>query len=43
LKDASGNIYHLSFDIRNYFAYQGGSELPGSLAGAYLFRPSDYL
>ena len=23
LKDASGNLYKLAFDIRNYFSYQG--------------------
>jgi hypothetical protein len=24
LKEASGKIYKLAFDIRNYFSYQGG-------------------
>lgn len=43
LKDASGKIYHIAFDIRNYFSYQGGGFEPGSNSGAYIFRPSDYL
>jgi hypothetical protein len=44
LKDQSGKIYHLTFDIRNYFSYQGGGYIYyGSYSGAYLFRPSDYI
>ena len=44
LKEASGKIYSLSFDIRNYFSYQGGGYIYyGSYSGAYLFRPSDWL
>ena len=44
LKDASGNIYKLAFDIRNYFSYQGqGTGPKGCDSGAYLFRPSNDL
>jgi hypothetical protein len=43
LKDASGKIYRMAFDIRNYFSYQGGGFEPGSNSGAYIFRPSDFL
>ena len=41
LKEASGKMYKLAFDIRSYYSYQGGSKLEGSNAGAYLFRPAD--
>lgn len=44
LKQQSGKAYHLTFDIRNYFSYQGGGFVgQGSYSGAYIFRPSDYI
>lgn len=44
LKDLSGGIYKIAFDIRNYFSYQGQGTGPrGCDSGAYLFRPSNDL
>jgi len=43
LKDSSGNIYTLGFDIKNYFSQQNMSILYGDNSGAYLFKPSPEL
>ena len=43
LKDLSGKIYNMTFDVRTYLSYQGGGfNYFGSYSGAYIFRPSDY-
>ena len=43
LKDLSGKIYNMTFDVRTYLSYQGGGfNYYGSYSGAYIFRPSDY-
>jgi hypothetical protein len=44
LKDTSGNIFTVVFDIMHYFSYQGQGDGPrGSNSGAYLFRPANDL
>jgi hypothetical protein len=44
LKEGSGKSYNISFDIRSYYSYQGdGFNYYGSMSGAYIFRPSDYV
>jgi hypothetical protein len=40
LKDGSGNIYKIGFEIKNYFALQSKGVLQGDSSGAYLFRPT---
>jgi hypothetical protein len=40
LKDSSGNIYTIGFDIMNYFSQQKMNILYGDNSGAYLFKPS---
>jgi hypothetical protein len=40
LKDSSGNIYTIGFDIMNYFSQQKMNILYGDNSGAYLFKPT---